>query len=322
MGDVKVGATLFCFGQNFLRGDMNLEDCVRAAAEIGCDGYEIVATQMLPHYPFLTDDDVRMFEGFTAKYGIAPQCYAANMDRGMLPDRDLTNDEMVAMAIRDIKNAARLGCGTMREQYMMPPEAVVRLAPYAEQYNVRVGIEIHNPSSPTTPDILAYIEAFKTCGSAYLGLVPDFGCFATKPNKPHWDNALARGAQPELLEMAKQLRYEEVPQQEAFRQLAEAGANSAVMYAANGMYGFVQFRKNADIEGLKSILPYSFEFHGKCHYISEDLVEASIPYDEIVPVIAQSGWCGYIMAEFENEGDFDELEMTKRNVAMVKKLLT
>ncbi|HRV99358.1 MAG TPA: hypothetical protein P5201_12245, partial [Aminobacteriaceae bacterium] len=101
--------------------------------------------------------------------------------------------------------------------------------------------------------------------------------------------------------------------------LAQAGANGAVMAAAAGMYGFVQFRKSADLEGLRDIIPYSFEFHGKCHYVGEDLVEASIPYERIVPVIAASDFEGYIMTEFENEGDYDEVEMTRRNIAMVKK---
>lgn len=52
------------------------------------------------------------------------------------------------------------------------------------------------------------------------------------------------------------------------------------------MYGFVQFRPKSELpallDGLKAILPYSFEMHGKFHYLSEDCVEPSIPYDEIL----------------------------------------
>jgi hypothetical protein len=209
----------------------------------------------------------------------------------------------------------------MRQQYMMPPDAMIRLAPYAETYNVRVGIEIHNPETPTSPAMQEYIRAFERCASPYLGFIPDFGCFATKPNKPHWDRALNQGARPELLEMAKQLRYEGVPQDEAGRRLAEAGANGAVMGVLAGMYGFVQFRKEADLAGLEKIIPLSFEFHAKCHYISEDLVEASIPYEEVIPLIAASDFEGYIMAEYEDEGGYDCVEMTRRNIAMVKKIM-
>ena len=43
--------------------------------------------------------------------------------------------------------------------------------------------------------MMAYREAIEKSGSKYIGFVPDFGCFATKPNKPHWDEALKNGAE-------------------------------------------------------------------------------------------------------------------------------
>ena len=49
----------------------------------------------------------------------------------------------------------------MREQYLLSPSGLVRIAPYAEAYNVHVGIEIHNPESPITPAILDYVEAIE-----------------------------------------------------------------------------------------------------------------------------------------------------------------
>ena len=321
MGNVKIGALLFCFTAGYIKGDLDLEGCVRTAKELGCEGYEIVATQMLPHYPFLTDADLALIKSFTEKYGIAPHCYSANMDKGLRYDRDLTDDEMVAMALRDIRNAARLGCKAMRQQWMMPPRAFIRLAPYAETYDVKIGIEIHNPAYPSCPEMLDYLELIEASGTKHLGFIPDFGCFATRPNKPHWDRALANGAQPELLELARQMRYDDVPQPEAARRLQDAGANGAVMAAFAGIYGFVQFRAKPDLDGLKRILPYCVEFHGKVHYVSEELEEASIPYETVLPVIAQSGFDGYIMAEYENEGGYDEIEMTRRAIAMIRKNL-
>lgn len=101
---------------------------------------------------------------------------------------------MVSRAITDIISANKLGCTTMREQYLLSPSGLARIAPYAEAYNVRVGIEIHNPESPITPDMLEYLNVIEKTGSKYIGFVPDFGCFATKPNKPYWDRALAGGA--------------------------------------------------------------------------------------------------------------------------------
>ena len=72
---------------------------------------------------------------------------------------------------------------------------------------------------------------------------------------------------------------------------------------------------------LKRILPYCFEMHGKCHYVDENLHEVSIPYEEIIPVVAASDYDGFIVTEYEDEGGYDAIEQTTRHVAMVKKLL-
>jgi hypothetical protein len=51
------------------------------------------------------------------------------------------------------------------------------------------------------------------------------------------------------------------------------------------------------LEELKTILPYCFEFHGKFHYLDEDLVEPSIPYAEILSIIKNSDFDGYLISE-------------------------
>lgn len=203
MSNIKLGITLYCFTQEYCRGEMTLEDCIRKAKEIGSEGYEIVATQMVPSYPYVSDKFLGEIKAMSEYYDIAPICYSANMDRGMRGDRNLTEDEMLQMAINDVKSANKMGCKVMREQFLLSPEALVKLAPYAEAYNVKVGIEIHNPETPNTPIMREYLSKIQESGSKYIGFVPDFGLFATAPNKPHWDEALAQGVPVEILEMAK-----------------------------------------------------------------------------------------------------------------------
>ena len=70
--------------------------------------------ESIPSYPYVSDDFLALVEKCKDKYGIAPICYAAQMDRGMLKDRDLTEDEMVARAINDVMSANKLGCTVMR----------------------------------------------------------------------------------------------------------------------------------------------------------------------------------------------------------------
>lgn len=321
MSKIKLGATLFCFTMEYANGTYTFEDCVKKAAEAGAEGYEIVATQMIPSYPYISDEFLGQVNLYKQKYGIGPVCYAANNDRGLRYDRDLTKEEMFASALNDLQSAHKLGCKVMRAQFLLSPEALEKLAKYAEMYDVKIGIEIHNPETPSTPKIREYLRVIKESGSKYIGFIPDFGCFATRPNKPHWDRAIADGAQEELLELAKKMRYDEVPLQEAQQRLKEAGAHPAVFGALQGMYGFVQFTRNPDFEGLKEILPYCFEFHAKYHYLDENNHEYSIPYNEILPIIQNSDFEGYIMSEFENELYTDGFEMLKRHLQMERAIL-
>jgi len=323
VSNVKLGITLYCYTNEYVSGKWSLEDCIREAKLAGAEGFEIVATQMIPSYPYVSDKFLGEISAMCNYYDIEAVSYAANMDRGMRGDRHLTEDEMLSMAINDVVQANKMGCKVMREQYLLSPAALGKLAPYAEAYNVKVGIEIHNPETPNTPIMREYLDVIKKSGSHHIGFVPDFGLFATAPNKPMWDDALAAGTPVELLEKAKQMRLDGVPQDEATAEMAKLGANGACMGAVQGMYGFVQFRKDckAELEGLKEIMPYCYHMHGKFHYMYENLHEASIPYNEIMPVIAASDFDGYIVSEYEDHASGNAQVQVARHLAMMRKLL-
>lgn len=323
MSNIKVGITLYCFTREYCRGEMSLEDTIRTAKEIGAEGYELVATQMLPSYPYVSEKFLGEMRAMSNYYDIEMVCYGANMDCGVRGDRKLTDDEMLAMAIQDVKNANLLGAPVVREQYLFGPDNLVRLAPYAEAYGVKVGIEIHNPETPNTPIMREYLEKIKESGSKYIGFVPDFGMFATAPNKPMWDAALAAGTPVEILELAKQMRLDGVPQDEAVQRLKDAGANRAALDCQQGMYGFVQFKRDIqeELDGLVEIMPYCFHMHGKFHYLGEDLKEASIPYERIIPVIKETDYDGFIVSEYEDHDSGRALEMTARHVRMMHDLV-
>ena len=325
MSKLELGATLFCYGTEYARGEFDFEECVKQAALAGASGYEIVGTQMIPSYPNVSDEFLGLVNSLKAKYGIGPVSYGANNDKGMRHDRNLTDDEMLADAIIDLKTANKLGCKVMRVQYMMSPEAFERLAPYAELYDVKCGIEIHNPETPSSPVMQKYLDVVKKTGAKYLGFIPDFGFLAVRPNKPQWIKALKAGVKEEYLELAAKLRREGGSQDEAAKQVMEAGASPAIMATVAGMFGFVQFHDEKDLpamlEELKEILPYSFECHCKFHYLDENFHEASIPYNEIIPVLKDSDFEGYLVCEYEDELYCGGTEYTKRMFKMEEALL-
>lgn len=323
MSNIKLGVTLYSFSTEYCRGEMTLEDCIRKTKELGAEGFEIVASQMIPSYPYVSDKFLGEFNAICRHYDIEPVCYGANMDKGLYPGRSLNDDEMLQMAINDIKNAHKMGCKVIREQYLIGPENFAKLAPYAEAYGVKVGIEIHNPDYPNSPLMRRFREEIEESGTSYLGFVPDFGCFANKPNKMLWDNALKAGGSERILELIRDMKYEEVNQGEAQAKAIEAGAGKPELEFLRDSYGFLQFRKDIAfaLEGLKDIMPMCFHMHGKYHYVYENLEEAAIPYKEILDVIKDSDYKGYIVSEYEEYNSGHSMLMLERHQKMMKKYL-
>ena len=320
MSKIDLGITLYCFTAEYYRGEYTLEDCIKAAGELGVKQFEIVGAQMLPTYPYVTDEFREVFQEMCRKYGVSCISYGANMDRGMRADRNLTEEEMLKSTINDVKTANRLGAKVMRAQYLLSPKVMARLAPYAEEYGVKVGIEIHNPETPSTTIMQEYFETYEKVGSKYIGFVPDFGAFATKPNISVV-RAIENGANKAAIEYAIHSQYEKLPRDEVRKKLIEMGADNVTMRCFEEMNGFLTFYKEPDLEGLKRIMPYVVHFHGKFHYMHEDLHEESIPYEQILPVIQASDFEGCIVSEFEGHGNGNTYEMVRRHLEMERKIL-
>ena len=74
-------------------------------------------------------------------------------------------------------------------------------------------------------------------------------------------------------------------------------------------------------------MPRIHNVHGKFYEMTPDYIEPSIPYDEIVRVLEQGGYTGYICSEYEGNRwieDFqepDSVEQVRRQQVMLAKLL-
>ena len=65
---------------------MTLEDCIATAKNLGAEGFEIVATQMIPSYPYVSDKFLGEIKAMCQHYDMEAICYGANMDRGLRGD--------------------------------------------------------------------------------------------------------------------------------------------------------------------------------------------------------------------------------------------
>ena len=123
--------------------------------------------------------------------------------------------------------------------------------------------------------------------------------------------------------MAADMRYQGEPLEQAREKLMSAGAPSCHKRCpCKACTDLFNSRPKDELprmlEELKEILPYSVELHGKFHYLGEDLVEPSIPYKEILAVVKDSDFDGYLICEYEDELYCGGAEFTKRQIMMEK----
>ena len=88
-------------------------------------------------------------------------------------------------------------------------------------------------------------------------------------------------------------------------------------------------RHNAAFEP-KRMLDYIgmiHNIHGKFYEMTEDCVEYSIPYDEIIQVLKAGGYDGYICSEYEGNRwvedaeEVNSVEQVRRQHVMLKRLI-
>jgi len=78
---------------------------------------------------------------------------------------------------------------------------------------------------------------------------------------------------------------------------------------------------------LLPIMPSIYNIHGKFYEMTEDLVEYSIPYDEVIPVLIEGGYDGYFDSEYEGQRqiqditEVDSCEQVRRQHVMLRRLL-
>ncbi|MBO6093347.1 MAG: sugar phosphate isomerase/epimerase [Oscillospiraceae bacterium] len=78
-------------------------------------------------------------------------------------------------------------------------------------------------------------------------------------------------------------------------------------------------------EDIIPLIPYIYCIHAKFNHMSEDFEETTIPYPEIVKILQEHDWNGYMLSEYEGADKYDdgyEVGQTLRKQhIMLKRLL-
>ncbi|MBU6206376.1 MAG: xylose isomerase, partial [Alphaproteobacteria bacterium] len=211
----------------------------------------------------------------------------------------------------------------IRALVALSPEVLVAAAPYAEEKGLKILIEIHAPLHFDHPWILRHAEAYEKSGSKALGFLPDMGMFLFK-FPLIWAEKFARlGVPAPIIDYVVKAYEDRTLSEYVVLNVQNMGGTGPALAMAETL------RHNAAYEPRR-MLPYMdriHNIHGKFYEMTDDYVEPSIPYDQIVAVLKQGGYDGYICSEYEGNRwiedaeEPDSVEQVRRQHVMLSRLI-
>ncbi len=318
---IKLAVSVYSFTNEYYTRKYSLEDCIQKVSEIGADGIEIVSTQHIPGYPNPDDEFIAHFNYLLDKYELEPACYSLYIDLGRNSKKDMTKSEIIESFENDLSIASKMRFSCVRTLPSTPLYVIPDLAAMAERHKIKLGIELHAPYTIHHPLFQKIIEKIKEIDSPYLGLIPDFGAWVERIPTILLQNFRERGVPDETVELlrdsyAKGESFEVVKQK-----ILSIGVGSNAQWAIGMCYHILSNGKPGDV---KEIMPYVIHVHAKFWDVDREGVDGGIDYDKLLPIIAESGYTGYLSSEFEGfilAKDYNGFEMVKSQHENMHKIL-
>lgn len=314
--DIKIGVSIYSFTYFYDLKLMDLEQLLKTAHEMGYEGVEIVAAQMADGYPNVSDEWIANFRAMLEKYQLKLVSWSAYIDMGLRRDRDMTDEEIIAHTRRDMILAKKAGAELVRTQHAIGPKNLRAMLPFCKQLDMKLCIEMHAPHHPDVPVWKEYLDIMAEPESqGYLGVVPDFSIFQYAPHKQMIENYLRGGFRPDKLDKVIELNKERLTAQQIM------DTDDYTEYEKQVIEDIVDhYQSPAKLEDLKRLIPYAPYIHGKFHYLDENCHNPCIPYEQIIPMVRDLGFKGYIASEYEG-WDEAAMEQLKRYVTLLNRLL-
>jgi sugar phosphate isomerase/epimerase len=324
---IQRSVSLYSFQEDYFHHRMTLEQIIATCAGLGIPGIEILGDQMIRGYPSLSDEFVRQWHGWMDKYGVRPVCLDNFLDWNKYKGRVMTETEQVESMTLDIVNASKLCIPIIRVIHDVKPSVVEKLAPAAEKYKIKLALEIHAPSDLDTPFELEYLEMVRRIQSDYIGIAVDFSLYTRRLPRVVSERYKREGMKPEIIDYLVTAYNDHTLHAKGDQDLPATimrmgGREVDIMWAFMGTHMI-----DADPRKMLDCMPYIHHIHGKFWEMLPDLTEYSIPYGEIISVLVEGGYTGWISSEYEgNRWIHDTLPVdcttqVRLHQEMLKKLL-
>lgn len=323
----SLSTTLYAFTNEWLSRRYSFEQLVRRSSELGLGpGLEVIGYQSIRGYPRIDAELERSFKTLVHDLGLEPSCLGANIDVARRPDRMMTPDEVKEALAAQVEAARILGFPTIRAQKIGEQE-FEWAARVAERAGVRLGIEVHAPLFVDSPLITSLRETFERIDSPYLGFIPDWSATMTALPVGRLRSFEADGLTRAQTEHLRALWEGGGPPLELFDEFAERarseGASEAAIQQVRTV--FTMFARN-DPRGWRELMPRVVHVHAKFYELEPDGADLSIPHAELVRVLLESGYDGYVSSEWEGHAwvdldDADAFELVRRHQELYRRLI-
>jgi len=332
MSNIKLAVSFYSLQDQYVTGKMKLEDIMNFAKnELGAE-MEFIGDQMMKGSPHPSNETLEEWDRLIAKYQIKPIINNAYVNTCLYKNRNYTTKEGTLELIEEIKLADRLGFRMIKLVSVTPIEMIEAALPYAEKHDVIITIEIHGGMSFNILEVKKFMELIKRTNSPYLGFTVDMGIFCRRHPRvstqyfrslgldneeliQYIDDIFAAGTDPVRL-------MEEHPEKKA-EYFGKAKTELEHLYSI-----YATGYENSQLSLLDEYMPYIKHIHGKLYEITEEGVEYSIPYQEILQYLDSKNYDGYIATEYEGTRftlygeETKEIEQVKKHHEMLKKYIS
>lgn len=320
---MKRGVSLYSFQEEYFRGELSLKQCVETAAEMGAFGIELVSEQMVFGFPDIPEEFYSQWKGWMNDCKTVSFAHDMNLDTKRFKGRLLTQAEMTKWVIENLHYAKRMGFQNVRANQVTPPEIWKDILPVVEELDLHVGMELHPPFHFNHPRILRHLEEMDKLKTDRLGLVVDTGIFEKRYSRVKKDYHVRKGVRPEMADYIERVYNEGEAGPELTERVERMGGTEADIRMARET-GRMTYTNPQDIKTHANRILW---VHAKFYEMTDEGEEYSIPYGEIVDVLKQCGFDGYLCSEYEGNRyiqditEVDSVGQVKKQQQMLKRLL-
>jgi len=284
MNKIKRGVSLYSYSGEYGR-TMDLEDCFKDMYDMGATGIEILANSHIDSYPDLSDEYLEKWRYLCNKYHIEPVEYGHWIDTRLYKNRLIGDEEAREKLINDFKIANKLGFRILRTKLGVIDGQLTPVENWRELIK-SVLPEAEKYNVIMCPEIHLPSVLTDKFVADYVDFIEETG---TKYFGLNIDLSVFQN------------RFD-IP--------------GVTVYAPDC--------KHSQPEDIIPLLPYVKCIHAKFNKMDDDFNELTIPYKEIINVLKEEKWEGYLISEYEGENKdipgYVSHELRKQHV-MLKRLL-